>query len=133
MIFLHLSVYHFFCFVIVIIPQDHGTPVASLESKGDSVLESDLSFVDKYQIAHEILAYLAEHPEANDTLEGITEWWLLERKIRYQAKLVKEALTELLENGLILQHRNGDSQVHYQTNRSKGEEIRVLLRKSNER
>jgi len=31
----------------------------------------------------EILAYLADHPDAQDTLAGIFEWWLLERKITY--------------------------------------------------
>ncbi len=31
---------------------------------------------DRYQISHEILAYLTDHPEAQDTIEGIMKWTL---------------------------------------------------------
>ncbi len=48
----------------------------------------------KTQITYDILGYLAEHPGAQDTLEGIIEWWLLEQEIKRQTGKVKEALTE---------------------------------------
>ena len=39
---------------------------------------------DESKIGNEILAYLVDHPKTQDTLEGIVEWWLLERAIKYQ-------------------------------------------------
>ena len=38
--------------------------------------------MDEDQVAKDILAYLAEHPQAMDTLEGIAEWWLMRQHIR---------------------------------------------------
>jgi hypothetical protein len=29
-----------------------------------------------------ILAYLAEHPQAMDTIEGIAEWWVRRQEVR---------------------------------------------------
>ena len=77
---------------------------------------------------HEILAYLVEHPEARDTLEGILEWWLLERKIKRQKDQVKKALTELVARGLILEHKGGNSQTQYRINQSKYKEIQELFK-----
>jgi hypothetical protein len=30
----------------------------------------------KTEIAREILAYLLDHPDAQDTLDGISQWWV---------------------------------------------------------
>ena len=87
-----------------------------------------MGITEKSQISHEILAYLVEHPEARDTLEGILEWWLLERKIKRQKDQVKEALTELVARGLVLEHEGGNSQTHYSINQSKYEEIQKLFK-----
>ena len=75
------------------------------------------------------VAYLAEHPDAQDTLEGIVQWWLLEQKIKYQTNMVKEVLTELVGKGLLIEYKSRDSQIHYRTNQSKYEEIQKLLKK----
>jgi len=86
----------------------------------------------KSQVGYQILAYLIEHPEAQDTLEGIVEWWLLESTIKFQTARVKEAISELVANGLILEHKGLDSQGHYRINQSRSEEIRELFKsKSN--
>jgi len=90
-------------------------------------VKGDLCWPGKSQIAHEILAYLAEHPEAQDTLDGIVQWWLLEQKIRYQTNMVKEVLVQLVSEGLVIEHKSRDSRTHYRTNQSKSEEIRKLL------
>ncbi len=87
------------------------------------IVKGNLSFPDKSSIAHEILSYLAEHPEAKDTLEGIVHWWLLEQKIKHQTAIVKEAIAELVAKGFILEHTTADSQIHYRINRHKHEEI----------
>jgi hypothetical protein len=68
-------------------------------------------------IAEEILSYFAAHPDAQDTLEGIVEWWLLEQKIAVQAARVKEALSGLVAEGLIIERRAGGSRSLYKLNR----------------
>jgi hypothetical protein len=77
----------------------------------------------KSQVAREILAYLADHPDAQDTLDGIIEWWLLERKTIYQKKIVKEALEELVRRNLLLEYQGKDSIIYYHTNLKKFQEL----------
>ena len=78
-------------------------------------------------LAHQILAYLAEHPLAQDTLEGILEWWLLDREITHQTSAVANALAELVAKGLILETRAKDSRAHYRLNPNKlGEVLEIL-------
>jgi len=90
--------------------------------------------IEKSQIAHEVLEYLAEHPEAQDTLEGIIEWWLLEREIKRQTALVKEALADLVAEGLLLECRGkGDALSRYQVNRARLNQIRELIEKEESR
>ena len=87
---------------------------------------------NKSQFGYEILAYLVEHPEARDTVNGIVEWWLLERQIKYQTARVKEALSELVAKGLILEHKGLDSQAHYRINQAKYKKIQKLFKQTNE-
>ncbi len=91
-------------------------------------MKNDLCFPKKSQIAVEILSYLDENPEAQDTLDGVIQWWLLERKIKYQITLVREALSELVRDGLVVEKESMDSQTRYQVNRQKREEIRTILK-----
>ena len=91
-------------------------------------MKEDHCFKEKSQIARGILAYLSEHPEAQDTLDGIAQWWLLDQKIKCQIEMVKEALTELKEQGFLLEHKGGDSQIHYRIDQHKLDEIRSLLK-----
>ncbi|HWP43514.1 MAG TPA: hypothetical protein VNO14_09790 [Blastocatellia bacterium] len=80
-------------------------------------------------IAKEILAYLASHPDAQDTMEGIVEWWLLEQEIRRSTALVNAALAELVSQGLVLERLGRDGRTHYRINRKKAARIRALLGK----
>ena len=59
----------------------------------------DLPIKNKLQIGYQIMAYLVDHPNARDTLEGIVEWWLLEREIKFETARVKEALSNLVAGG----------------------------------
>lgn len=86
-----------------------------------------MCIIDKTQIAHTVLAYLDEHQEAHDTLEGIVEWWLMEQKIVNQTAVVREALGELVAEGLLLERTSRDSQTHYCLNQQKSSEIRRRL------
>jgi Fe2+ or Zn2+ uptake regulation protein len=101
--------------------------VAMLTLEKKSCVKRNMSITEKSQISHEILAYLVEHPEARDTLEGILEWWLLERKIKRQKDQVKKALAELVAKGLVLEHKGGNSQTQYRINQSKYKEIQKLF------
>jgi hypothetical protein len=80
------------------------------------------------ETAYEILSYLHANPDAQDTLEGIVEWWLLDQKILQQTERVKTALAQLAARGLIVARMGTDSRVHYGINRSKLEKIESLLR-----
>ena len=79
------------------------------------------------RIAHEILAYLAEHPDAQDTLEGIAEWWLLERCIRRRLDEVQEAIGVLVSEGLVTERIQADAQPRYQVNPQRLPQIEELL------
>ncbi len=91
-------------------------------------MASDVRRPDKDEIAREILAYLADHPEAQDTLEGIIQWWLLERKIKQQEFIVKEIIQEFVAKGLVLEKKLKDMHSHYRINCKKKEEIEALLK-----
>lgn len=84
----------------------------------------------KSPIAYEILAYLVQHPQARDSLDGIVRWWLLEQTIRYQATVVKEALEELALKGYVIQRNLPNSLAQYELNATKREEIIDLLNRS---
>jgi hypothetical protein len=83
--------------------------------------------LSKSEFALEILAYLAGHPDAQDTLDGIVEWWLLEQKIGQQIARVKEALTWLVKEELILAFQGKDAKTHYCINKHKIGKIQALI------
>ena len=85
--------------------------------------------MEKNEIALEILAYLADHPDAQDTLDGIAEWWLLERNIKRQRDVVKDALADLVKEELIVEARGQDSRVFYQANKKRLEDIREMIQR----
>jgi hypothetical protein len=94
-------------------------------------LDKYLCFSDKARIAHEILAYLTDHPDAQDTLEGVVEWWLLERKIKYHMALVRDVLSGLVAKGFLLESRKGDERnkrYHYRINKDKKKQIQIFLK-----
>jgi len=82
---------------------------------------------NKAQITHDVLSYLSEHAEAQDTLEGVVEWWLLEQKIDHHTVGVKEALDELIAKELIIARQGKDARIHYRINRRKADAIASLL------
>jgi hypothetical protein len=82
---------------------------------------------DKAEISRALLSYLSENTAASDTLEGIAEWWLLDRKLRNEITAVKELLDEFVAKKFILESEAGDGRVHYRINRRKQKQIRALL------
>ena len=85
------------------------------------------------RVAGEILAYLSKHPNAEDTLEGIVHWWLLEQRIKRVIADVKAALARLLAENLVLSRTGGDGETRYRLNRRKAVEIRARVGQANPR
>lgn len=83
----------------------------------------DQSNGKKERLKNEILQYLVDHPNAQDTLEGIVGWWLLGRTIKHRTALVKEALDELISEEYITAYQGSDSQTHYKINLRKRKKI----------
>ena len=80
------------------------------------------------ETSYEILAYLAENPDARDTLEGVVEWWVFEQKIRSRTSQVEQALADLVSRGLVIERKGRDARSHYRVNRRKLREISSILK-----
>jgi len=48
-----------------------------------------------------ILAYLADHPQAMDSVEGITGWWLMRQQIRADVPVLVKVLRRLVDDGVL--------------------------------
>lgn len=82
------------------------------------------------KVAVKILRYLAEHPNAADTSDGILEWWLLRQSILDEERVVERALDSLVEQKLILKVEAADARKHYHLNADRIDESRALIRDS---
>lgn len=78
-------------------------------------------------IAYELLAYLAEHPEAQDTVVGVMRWWLLERQTQYWQPQVQAALEQLQAEDLLVVRQAHDNQLRYGLNRQRWADIQSLI------
>jgi hypothetical protein len=78
-------------------------------------------------VAARVLGYLAAHPEAEDTLEGIAEWWILETTIREKTEEVGRALAELVEQGLLAEVSGTSAAPRYRLVRERFDDIRRLI------
>ena len=87
-----------------------------------------MSGILEMPLAPEILEYLIRNPQANDTLEGIVEWWLREHQIRHSVADAKSALAEFVEQNFVLARRGTDGRTHYRMNPYKQTEIGKRLR-----
>jgi hypothetical protein len=81
----------------------------------------------KSQIEHDVLAYLAEHQNAQDTFEGIVEWWLVEQSIKQQTATIRMAISELVERKYLVSRKGSDARIRYRLNRRKLKEINALI------
>jgi len=63
--------------------------------------ECHVAISDRDEIQRDILAHLAAHPDGEDTLEGIAEWWLLERHVERRLHEVRKAVDGLVAEGLL--------------------------------
>jgi flagellar biosynthesis/type III secretory pathway protein FliH len=67
------------------------------------------------------------HPRAEDSLEGIVEWWLLEQKIEVATEEVRQAIESLVANEFLIERETTDSQLRYHVNPDKLDEVREVL------
>jgi len=81
----------------------------------------------KEELAAEILQYLIQHPNAQDTLKHVVKWWFLERTIKPRTALVEEVLNKLVADGLVIAQKQSDSQTLYKINRRRRRKIISLL------
>jgi len=63
--------------------------------------------------APEILEYLARHPDAEDTIDGILHWWVLDACVQKWALKIAETVGQLVEQGFLEQKRFADGRVFY--------------------
>ncbi len=61
------------------------------------------------ELADIVLGYLAEHPAASDTLEGIAEWWIMRQQTRVEVTTLAKVLRRLTESSLLEKIEGGDS------------------------
>ena len=73
------------------------------------------------ELASEVLAYLRDHPEAGDTADGITQWWIHRQRLAVIRAAVQAALDRLVEAGHLVRRTTGSGQVFYSASSAEGE------------
>jgi hypothetical protein len=79
------------------------------------------------ETSHKILAYLMENPDAQDTLEGIVDWWLLQQDIKRNVALIRKTVDGLIHKGFLVVRQGIDRTKYYQVNHEKLPEISALI------
>ncbi len=79
------------------------------------------------EITRRLLSYLLRHPEARDTVEGMTRWWLLEEEIHERLTEISQGIASLVKQGFILEERHGTSLPLYRLNPEKKEEVKRFV------
>ena len=61
------------------------------------------------EMAEAVVRYLAEHPAAMDTLDGIAQWWLMRQVVRTDLERLQRVLTRLADTGVLEAVGQGES------------------------
>jgi len=69
------------------------------------------------EISRMILNYLQKTPDAADTLEGISKWWLEYERVEHSMNDVKDALENLIKKGIISMFKTKDGTTMYKINK----------------
>ncbi|MEC9433571.1 MAG: hypothetical protein VYD87_11760 [Pseudomonadota bacterium] len=56
-----------------------------------------MDWIDR--VAEEIEAHVSDHPDASDTVAGIAEWWIGQRRYLEAEENVEAALARLVDRG----------------------------------
>lgn len=65
------------------------------------------------KVSRLILYYLRNNPDAGDTLEGITKWWLEIERIELTVDEIVDVLNGLRKKGLIRMHKTSEGTTFY--------------------
>ena len=84
------------------------------------------------EVSREILRYLLRHPDAQDTLEGISEWWLFEEMLIRKYAEVEAALASLVNRGFVLEKRVVNLGTLYCLNKVKADQITEIVHEDRE-
>lgn len=79
-------------------------------------------------VALALLDYLWKNRQAQDTLQGIAQWWLPQQQLETNKATLKAALAELVGNKLILESKGKDAQIHYRLNQRKLRQVAAILK-----
>jgi len=82
---------------------------------------SEFNDSDVQRIANEIENYLKDHPNAADTIEGITKWWLPGQGIEVSSLIVQQALNYLGSKSVVKTNANPCGNKVYSSNSAKAE------------
>jgi len=82
---------------------------------------SEFNESDAQQIADQIECYLKNHPNAADTIEGITKWWLPGLGIEVSSLVVQQALNYLGLKSVVKCTVNLSGNKVYSSNKAKAE------------
>ncbi len=80
-------------------------------------------------LATEILQYLLRHPAAEDTIEGIVHWWLVEERLFQAMSQVRGALAQLHQEGLVISRTLTDGRVLYRLDPNRHDAATTVLRR----
>ena len=90
-------------------------------------VENETYTKEELEIAHAILRYLSKNPDSGDTLEGITEWWLLKERINREVSEIERALSFLVYQKLVIEKKIDKSARWFQINRGEMKKIFEIL------
>jgi len=65
------------------------------------------------RVADEITHYIIKNPNAADSIEGITTWWLTQQRYETAMNIVQDALELLVTSGKLQKIPKGDGKVVY--------------------
>ncbi len=66
----------------------------------------DESLMEIAELRQQILNYLLAHPEAADTVEGISKWWIGSKSEPVPREILEKVLGELLADRKIAKYEN---------------------------
>ncbi|MET3653940.1 hypothetical protein [Dyella japonica] len=72
----------------------------------------------EHEVERAVLAYLHQHPDAADTLDGIVSWWLPQQRYETERQRIEQVLRALVERGQLRRDNLPGGAVLYALNRS---------------
>jgi hypothetical protein len=70
-------------------------------------LNRQLAQEKEAELSRAILLYLEEHPQAQDTVEGIASFWVMRQKVREDVEAVAMVLRKLTDSGQLEEIKQG--------------------------